>query len=116
MNSNNCRFIFYAFNKKWKSINECCKHFEVRYGSVMSYKRIHKCTAEEAIAYYRNLKKLGIFYFKKVRWTDLKECCDYYNINYKSLCTYMQKIKYQKRRRSAIIISIINIIVLHITM
>ncbi len=96
MNSNNCRFIFYAFNKKWKSINECCKHFEVRYGSVMSYKRIHKCTAEEAIAYYRNLKKLGIFYFKKVRWTDLKECCDYYNINYKSLCTYMQKNKISK--------------------
>ena len=25
MNSNNCRFIFYAFNKKWKSISECCK-------------------------------------------------------------------------------------------
>ena len=91
MNINNSKYIFYAFNKKWKSIRECCKYYEVRYGSVMSYKRIHKCTAEEAIAYCRNLKKLGIFYFKKVRWTDLKECCDYYNINYKSLCTYMQK-------------------------
>ena len=34
MNSNNCRSIFYAFNKKWKSISECCKHFEVRYGFV----------------------------------------------------------------------------------
>lgn len=96
MNINNSKYIFYAFNKKWKSIRECCKYYEVRYGSVMSYKRIHKCTAEEAIAYCRNLKKLGIFYFKKVRWTDLKECCDYYNINYKSLCTYMQKNKISK--------------------
>ena len=66
MNINNSKYIFYAFNKKWKSIRECCKYYEVRYGSVMSYKRIHKCTAEEAIAYCRNLKKLGIFYFKKV--------------------------------------------------
>ena len=65
MNINNSKYIFYAFNKKWKSIRECCKYYEVRYGSVMSYKRIHKCTAEEAIAYCRNLKKLGIFYFKK---------------------------------------------------
>ena len=96
MNINNSKYIFYAFNKKWKSIRECCKYYEVRYGSVMSYKRIHKCTAEEAIAYCRNLKKLGIFYFKKVRWTNLKECCDYYNINYKSLCTYMQKNKISK--------------------
>ncbi|RGJ22391.1 hypothetical protein DXD67_10535 [Coprococcus comes] len=71
MNINNSKYIVYAFNKKWKSIRECCKYYEVRYGSVMSYKRIHKCTAEEAIAYCRNLKKLGIFYFKKVRWTDL---------------------------------------------
>lgn len=31
-----------------------------------------------------------------MRWTDLKECCDYYNINYKSLCTYMQKNKISK--------------------
>ena len=61
MNINNSKYIFYAFNKKWKSIRECCKYYEVRYGSVMSYKRIHKCTAEEAIAYCRNLKKLGIF-------------------------------------------------------
>lgn len=116
MNINNSKYIFYAFNKKWKSIRECCKYYEVRYGSVMSYKRIHKCTAEEAIAYCRNLKKLGIFYFKKVRWTDLKVCCDYYNINYKSLCTYMQKNKISKEEALSIIISIINIIVLHITM
>lgn len=51
MNINNSKYIFYAFNKKWKSIRECCKYYEVRYGSVMSYKRIHKCTAEEAIVY-----------------------------------------------------------------
>ena len=31
-----------------------------------------------------------------MRWTDLKECCDYYNINYKSLCTYRQKNKISK--------------------
>lgn len=35
MNINNSKYIFYAFNKKWKSIRECCKYYEVRYGSVV---------------------------------------------------------------------------------
>lgn len=96
MNPKTNSYIFYAFNKKWRSINACCQYYQVRYGSVLSYKRIHGCTTEEAIEYYRNLKKQNIFYFKKNRWTSLEECCDFYNINFNSLCTYMYKNKTSK--------------------
>lgn len=83
------QFRFHAFGHTWNSIKACCKHYNVCYSSMFSYRNRHGCTTEEAITHYINLQKKGIFYFKKIKWTDLYSCCVFYGLNYKSLQSYM---------------------------
>lgn len=74
-------YSIYAFNKKWPSLKKCCDHYNVCYSSVCSFKSTHKCTNEEAINHYRQLKKEESFYFKKKRWNNLTKCCNEYDLD-----------------------------------
>lgn len=78
-------YSIYAFGKKWDSIAQCCEHYKVSYYSVIQYKSDHKCDTETALQKYIDYKKNHGFYFRKKKWTSMKECCDYYNINYESV-------------------------------
>ena len=77
-------YSFFAFGKKWKSIAQCCKHYGIKYQSVMQYKSNYKCDIETALQKYIDYKKDTFFYFRKKKWYSMRECCDYYGINYKS--------------------------------
>lgn len=77
-------YSFYAFGKKWESIAKCCEYYGISYHSVMQYKSNHQCETETALQKYIDYKKSHGFYFRKKKWTSMKECCDYYDINYKS--------------------------------
>lgn len=77
-------YSIYVFGKKWESIAKCCEHYGISYRSVMQYKSNHQCDTETALQKYIDYKKNHGFYFRKKKWTSMKECCDYYDINYKS--------------------------------
>lgn len=81
---NNSDYSVRIFNKNWKSIAACCKCYKVCYKSVLQYISNNKCDAETAIQHYINYNKNSCFYFRKKRWKTIKECCEYYDINYKS--------------------------------
>lgn len=68
----------------------CCNFYGVNYSSVLSYRNKHKCSTEEAIEYYRLLQNKKSFYFKKMKWNSLRDCCDYFEFNYESLKSYMR--------------------------
>ena len=81
---NSSDYSFYLFDKKWDSIAQCCEYYGISYRSVMQYKSDYKCNTEKAIQKYIDYKKSHGFYFRKKKWSSMKECCDFYNINYKS--------------------------------
>ena len=77
-------YKFVAFGKKWKSIAQCCDYYGIEYHSVMQYKSDNRCNTETALQKYIDYKKNNFFYFRKKKWSSMKECCDFYGINYKS--------------------------------
>lgn len=77
-------YSFSVGKKTWKSIKECCNYYGLEYQSVIQYKSNHQCDAEIAIQHFIDYKKNHYFYFRKKKWNSMKECCDYYDVNYKA--------------------------------
>ena len=94
MNINNSKYIFYAFNKKWKSIRECCKYYEVRYVSLKAVRNRawrKNCSIQEAFRHCLRRKQsleTDVFYYRGDEYKNLKECCEKYNINVQSVHSY----------------------------
>lgn len=78
-------YSIYAFGKKWESIAKCCEYYGINYRSVMQYKSNHQCDTEMALQKYIDYKKNHGFYFRKKKWISMRECCNYYDINYESV-------------------------------
>lgn len=83
------KFKFVYNGRTFESKHKCCNFYGICYRSVMSYQNQYKCNTEEAITHFIELKKSKEIIFRNRKWTSIKTCCEFYDINEDSVKTDM---------------------------
>lgn len=81
------QFKFTYNGKTFESKRKCCKYYGICYRSVMAYQDRHKCRTEEAITHFIELKKSKEIIFRNRKWSSIKTCCEFYDLNVDSVKT-----------------------------
>lgn len=83
------KFKFVYNGRIFDSKHKCCEFYGICYRSVMSYQNRHKCTTEESITHFIELKKSKEIIFRNRKWNSIKTCCEFYDLNEASVKTDM---------------------------
>ena len=83
------KFKFVYNGRIFDSKHKCCEFYGICYRSVMSYQNRHKCTTEESITHFIELKKRKEIIFRNRKWNSIKTCCEFYDLNEASVKTDM---------------------------
>lgn len=83
------KFKFVYNGRTFESKHKCCNFYGICYRSVMAYQNQYKCRTEEAITHFIELKKSKEIIFRNRKWTSIKTCCEFYDINEASVKTDM---------------------------
>ena len=75
------KFKFVYNGRIFDSKHKCCEFYGICYRSVMSYQNRHKCTTEESITHFIELKKSKEIIFRNRKWNSIKTCCEFYDLN-----------------------------------
>lgn len=81
------QFKFTYNGKTFESKRKCCKYYGICYRSVMAYQDRHKCRTEEAVTHFIELKKSKEIIFRNRKWSSIKTCCEFYDLNVDSVKT-----------------------------
>ena len=71
------KFKFVYNGRIFDSKHKCCEFYGICYRSVMSYQNRHKCTTEESITHFIELKKVKKSYSEIENGTVLKPVANF---------------------------------------
>lgn len=88
------QYEFLYHGKAYPSIKQCCERLGINYRSVMSYHYEYQCSIELSIDHHVSLKKSKMFFFRNRKWKNVRNCCDFYEINYDSMMSLVYSFGY----------------------